>query len=103
MFNLMELLYFNQGTENTGWLDDSIVDAAAASIPGVDVARFRSARDSSSARDRARTYASQATADGVQKTPTFLVGKTGGALHEVLLTSPADPAPLLAAIKKASS
>ena len=37
MFNFMEILYFNQGPENTGWLDDAMVKAAAASIPGLDV------------------------------------------------------------------
>ena len=37
MFNFAELLYFNQGPENTGWLDDDMVKAAASSIPGLDV------------------------------------------------------------------
>jgi hypothetical protein len=39
-FNLMELIYFNQGTENTGWLSESTVDRAATAT-GVDVERFR--------------------------------------------------------------
>jgi len=36
-FNFAQLLYFNQGAENSGWLDDSMVAAAARSIPGVNV------------------------------------------------------------------
>ena len=32
LFSFLQLLYTNQGTENTGWLDDDFVKAAAASI-----------------------------------------------------------------------
>ena len=36
-FNYAELLYDNQGVENTGWLNDTMVAAAAGSIPGLRV------------------------------------------------------------------
>src|SRR5262249_36108605 len=39
LFDFTQLTYANQGTENTGWLDDDFVKAAAASIPGLDVPR----------------------------------------------------------------
>ena len=35
-FNYSSILYDNQGTENTGWLDDNMVVQAAASIPGLE-------------------------------------------------------------------
>ena len=44
LFNFSQLLYFNQGTENTGWLNDAMIKAAAASIPGLDVPRLLSDR-----------------------------------------------------------
>jgi hypothetical protein len=37
LFDDTQLLYLNQGPENSGWLSDQLVDAAAASIPGLDV------------------------------------------------------------------
>ena len=37
-FNFAQLLYFNQGPEDGGWLDDTMVASAAKSIPGVNVA-----------------------------------------------------------------
>src|SRR6266581_8017076 len=37
-FNFSELLYYNQATENTGWLNDAMVGQAVSSIPGVRVA-----------------------------------------------------------------
>src|SRR5439155_4176238 len=33
LFDFAQILYDNQGTENTVWLDEGMVDQAAASIP----------------------------------------------------------------------
>ena len=42
-FNFAQLLYFNQGPEDGGWLDDTMVASAAKSIPGVNVAGLQAA------------------------------------------------------------
>jgi protein-disulfide isomerase len=83
LFDFSELLYFNQGAENSGWLDDALIRRAAGSIPGLDVGTLVSVRDSASIHGQAVTYDSDAQADGVQATPTILVGRTGGALRQV--------------------
>ena len=76
-FNFAQLLYFNQGPENGGWLDDTMVAYAATSIPGVNVAALQAAAQSSRRRaEQAKTYDTQATRDGLAGTPTVLVGKT---------------------------
>jgi protein-disulfide isomerase len=82
MFNYMQLLYLNQGTENTGWLDDAMANAAAASIPGLDVRAWSSARGSSAVTDQETQFDNQGNADNVTETPTVLVGKTGGKLQK---------------------
>ena len=46
LFEFTELLYFNQGAENSGWLDQEMVEAAARSLPGLDVVRLVSDMDS---------------------------------------------------------
>jgi protein-disulfide isomerase len=97
-FDFTQLLYFNQGSENSGWLDDDLVRAAYSSIPGLDVAAAETARTASTISQEADTLDSQADADNVQGTPTVLVGKTGGKLTEV--TSP-DVSSLSAAIQQA--
>jgi protein-disulfide isomerase len=101
-FNFMQLLYDNQGVENTGWLSDNMVKSAASSITGLDVNRLLSERNSSAVSDRARGLDSEATAAGISKTPTILVGKTGSTPNEVTLTSPTDKASVAAAIAAAS-
>ena len=82
LFNYMQLLYLNQGTENTGWLDDAMASAAAASIPGLDVHAWSSARGSSAVTDQESQFDNEGNADNVTETPTVLVGKTGGKLQK---------------------
>ena len=97
-FNFAQLLYANQSGENTGWLSDDMVSAAAASIPGLDVEQLQSDRDSSAVTAAAKRYVSQATADRVTGTPTLLVGPTGSTLKTVSLQSPTDEQTLTDAI-----
>ena len=97
-FDFSQLLYDNQGTENTGWLDDDFVRAAFASLPGLNVAAAEKARTQTAIADEANRYDTQADADKVRGTPTILVGKTGGKLTEVV--SP-DVANLSGAIQAA--
>jgi protein-disulfide isomerase len=87
-FNFSQLLYFNQGPENGGWLDDSMVADAAASIPGVKVAALQKAAGSKAVQDQAATYDSQARADALSGTPTLVLGKSGGKLTSLGAGSP---------------
>ena len=100
-FNFTQLLYANQAGENSGWLSDDMVSAAAASIPGLDVNQLLAARDSDAVHAQAQTYVKQATADKVSRTPTLLVGPTGGTLKTVALNSPTDLQSLVDAINAA--
>jgi len=83
LFDVVQLLYTNQGVENTGWLDDNIVEAAARSVPSIEVGRLLADKDSAAVARKAQAFDSQAMADGVHSTPTVLVGKTGGTLRQV--------------------
>lgn len=78
-FNLAELLYINQGTENTGWLSDTMIADAARSIPGLNPRALFAARNSSAVTAKAAAIDKEGVANGVNQTPTFYVG-TGGRL-----------------------
>ena len=97
-FEFSQLVYFNQGSENTGWLSDDFVRSAFSSIPGLDVAAAEKARIGSAVSQEGDRFEAQATADHVTETPTVLVGKTGGKLTEVVSL---DVANLSAAIRQA--
>jgi protein-disulfide isomerase len=101
LFNFAQLLYSNQGIENTGWLNTDMITSAAASIPGLDVPRLLTDRKSSAVADKAAVFDAQASTDGVKETPTILVGKTGATPKHVVLSSPSEVKPIEAAIAAA--
>ena len=101
MFDLAQLLYLNQGVENTGWLDDRMVESAAASIPALDVPRLLAEQSSRSTSMEAGRFDKQASADDVRSTPTILVGRSGQALRPVSLSAPSDARAVAAAIDAA--
>ena len=100
-FNFAQILYFNQGTENTGWLNDDMVASAAASIPGLNVPKLLSDRNSSAVAKTASEFDADAVTDNVQSTPTILVGRNGTKPKNVPLTSSTDKATLVDALDTA--
>lgn len=76
-FELVQILYVNQGEENSGWLTDDLLKSAAASIPGLDVTKLFADRDSSTVADEERALDADEAADKVDATPTIFIGRTG--------------------------
>jgi protein-disulfide isomerase len=100
-FNFAEILYYNQGTENTGWLNDTMIAQAAASVPGMKVHELLNSRSAGSIADQAKTFDNQALADKVSGTPTLYVGKTGTKGKLVPLSSATDQQALVDSISAA--
>jgi protein-disulfide isomerase len=101
LYNFMQLLYLNQGAENSGWIDDELITAVAASIPALNVPRVLSERDSDAVAAETTKFDEQAQADGVNSTPTIYIGRTGKTPKLVRLTSPEDEASIVKAIENA--
>ena len=76
-WNFAEVLYVNQSQENTGWLNDSMVAQAAASVNGLNVQKLWSDRASEAIAKQTDDVAALAQARKVTGTPTVFVGKTG--------------------------
>jgi protein-disulfide isomerase len=101
LFNFAQILYLNQGIENSGWLSSQMITSAAASIPGLDVARLLAGSNSDAVKTQAGAFDEQAAADDVQATPTILVGRSGEVLRPVSLSSPSDEQSVASAINAA--
>lgn len=102
-FNYLELVFDQQGVENSGWLSDKLVTSIAASIPGLRVHRLLDERNSGVVKADATTVDEIARGNGITSTPTFVVGKTGTAGAKVELSGPTDEQGLVRAIKAALS
>jgi protein-disulfide isomerase len=100
-FNFAELLYVNQGTENTGWLSDTMIADASRSIPGLNPRELFNVRNSSIVKADAADVDAEGKTNKVNQTPTLYIG-TGGKLgSQVSLTSPTDKASLTTALDAA--
>lgn len=98
-FNFAQVTYANQGTENTGWLNQTFIQNAAASVPGMAVHKLLDDQDSTFVTNATNRIDAQATLDNVSQTPTLLLGKTGSKLSPVSSAATFDPAKLAAAIR----
>jgi protein-disulfide isomerase len=100
LFDFMEVLYANQGTENTGWLTNDEVTKAAASVPGMDVQKLLEDSKLSTTSKLAKSFDQSAVVAHVRQTPTIYVGPTGKSLSQVTMKNASDKAAIVAAINR---
>jgi hypothetical protein len=80
LWNAVELLYQNQGKENSGWLTDKLQARILGAIPGLDAQKALADRAANSVRLQLVRADNLAKKKHIEETPSFLVGRTGGAL-----------------------
>ena len=86
LWNMLDLLYRNQGAENSGWVTDDLLRAAGKQA-GVDVGTMMAARQSTEVDNALKVSEQQAASAGVNSTPTFFAGPTGGQLQHLSISS----------------
>jgi protein-disulfide isomerase len=82
-WDVIALLYKNQGTENAGWVTDSLLRGIGGVVPGLDTSQMLADRDSTVVDDAVSRASSLAQQLGVTSTPSFAVGPTGGRMQVV--------------------
>jgi protein-disulfide isomerase len=91
LWDVMHLLYANQGTENSGWVTPDLLRSVGDRVPGLDTGKMLADADGDDVSHALAAFGSAATTDGVASTPSFMVGRTGGRL-EPLHVSALEPA-----------
>jgi protein-disulfide isomerase len=82
LWDVVDLLYVNQGRENSGYGTDAFLRRVAGAVPNLDVARVLAERNGAVATAQLDAAARLATGAGINQTPMFLVGR-GTALKAV--------------------
>jgi protein-disulfide isomerase len=82
-FEYAKVLYDNQGTEESGWLDGKMMAAIGASVNGLKMAKWQADTSGSAPKSIASQVDALATQRKVVGTPTVFVGPTGGKLSNV--------------------
>ena len=85
LWHVVDLLFRNQGPENSGWLTDDTLRQVGASVDGLDVQQMLDRRPSMT--PKIQDAQAAATASGINGTPSFELGPTGGRLQRVQITS----------------
>lgn len=96
LWSFAHLFYENQGEEHSGYITDDFLRRIAAATPGLDADRAVADQGSTAA----RRLVDAADAAGIDSTPTFRIGTSGGALREVDISN--GPQGLIAALDRAT-
>lgn len=76
-----DVFFANQGVENSGYVTKDFVRSIAGATPGVDPDRLVADTESADVEDVVARSEREAQSNGVNSTPSFLVGPTGGQLE----------------------
>jgi protein-disulfide isomerase len=79
-WQLIDLIYHDQGEENSGYATDAYLRGLMARVPGLDANRVLDEAGSSTVTARLATSTREAHRNGIVSTPSFLIGRTGGRL-----------------------
>jgi protein-disulfide isomerase len=82
LWQTVDLVYRNQGEENSGWITDAYLRRVAAAA-GLDVRRAFAQRDSVAVRALVEEARSAAKAAGVEQTPTYVISRGGREVRRV--------------------
>jgi protein-disulfide isomerase len=95
-----ELFYREQGEENSGYVTEQYLQNLAQQVPGLNLTAWTAARNDPTLASQLTTDAQVVTAQGFTGTPSFLIGKTGGAVQKFEPGSYTNPSSYNAAIEK---
>src|SRR4051812_3158529 len=87
LWQFIDLLYKNQGGENSGWVTDELLRSVGASIPGFDTDKMFADAQSAEVTNAIAAADQTSQRAKVNSTPTFFAGKDGATLEHVNVTA----------------
>ena len=82
-WQLIDLIYHNQGRENSGYGSVEHLRKLMARVPGLDADAAVAGSTSAAVARRVRSAQAAATRAGIDSTPSFLIGRSGGKLSRL--------------------
>jgi protein-disulfide isomerase len=84
LWQFIDLVYYNQGLENSSYVTDRYLRGLAGAIPDANVARAMIDRNSAVVSDQLRSASQDAHSLHLKATPSLLIGRTGRTLRSVV-------------------
>ena len=96
----IELFYHQQGEEKSGYVTESYLQGLAQQVPGLNVTKWASDRSNPELASAVAADGQAANSLGFTGTPSFTIGKTGGAQKKFEAGSYTDPSSFEAEVEK---
>lgn len=87
MWYFVELFYHEQGEEDSGYVTEKYLQGLAEQVPGLNLAQWSADRGNGKWSEMLAQDTQEANNRGFSGTPSFLVGRTGGALKKLEYSS----------------
>ena len=87
LWDVVHRLYANQGAENGGWLNDDLLRDVGGGISSLRVEQAFADASSPAVEHEIVAAQEQAAKLGIQGTPSFAAGRTGGTLRPIPITT----------------
>jgi protein-disulfide isomerase len=100
MWDFLETFYHEQGEEDSGYVTEKYLQGIATQVPGLNLSQWTSDRSEPALANQVATDAQAASNAGFTGTPSFLIGKTGGAMTKLEYASLTDPTSFNQAIEQ---
>jgi protein-disulfide isomerase len=99
MWPFIDIFYNEQGEEGSGYVTERYLQGIAQQVAGLNLSAWSTARNDTTLASQLTTDAQVAGAQGFNGTPSFLIGKTGGASQKLDYASLKDPSSFNTAIE----
>jgi protein-disulfide isomerase len=100
MWYFVELFYHEQGEEDSGYVTESYIQGLAKQVPGLNLTKWQEDRSDPALASQLQSDTQEANNRGFNGTPSFLIGKTGGAMKKLEYSSLSEPTSFDEAIEK---
>jgi protein-disulfide isomerase len=100
LWDYIETFYNEQGEEDSGYVTEQFLQKIAQQVPGLNLATWTSDRGDAAFANQVVADGQAANTAGFNGTPSFLIGKTGGELKKLEVTSFTDPSQFNKAIEQ---
>jgi protein-disulfide isomerase len=100
MWNFIETFYHEQGEEDSGYVTEGYIQGIAKQVPGLNLTQWTSERNDPTLAGQVESDAQAANTHGFNGTPSFLIGRSGGAMTKLEPSSYSQAGPFEQAIEK---
>lgn len=100
MWNFVEIFYHEQQEEGTGYVTENYIQGIAKQVPGLNLVAWTSERGDPALVNQVESDAQTASSAGLNGTPAFLLGRSGGTAKQLNPSSFTEPGPFNEAIEK---